>query len=573
MTQKFSYFFFLFLCFTAFLNAQEQQQNDSLAKYSYEELKELIDNNENENIESSKIYTLGYLLKAKKEANRLRMADAYYLLAVFNNDSLALKYSDSIISITKNIKGHKKFPAIGYYFKGYCLYTFGKNQEALDNYLKALKYLETNKNDRLELDTRMAIITLKSNWKEDDEILKYKESLVSFLYPLKKKNIHYRNRYLNALSNLSLTHIRIKNYNKSLLYTKKGILETIHTKDTLEYYKFVSNAGSAHYYLGNYDAVLDSLQKALPYEDDHGKAVNNYYLAKSYDKLKQPEKAQFHFLKTDSIYQATKDIFPEMRIAYEHIIDYYKSKNDVENQIKYYDRLIETDKIIDSTYTYVTETIQKKYETPQIIAERNRLLEEAQAKESSWKYSFGIISAVLLIISGVLVYAFRRQKYYKKRFEAVMNNSASLNNQKPRSEILEKHISTPLNVKNDLEIPASTVENILKGLSKFEASEGYTKQTTLGTLAKKLKTNPKYLSKVINKHYEKNFSSYLNELRVQYIITKLKSDSKFRNYTIKAIAEEAGFGNTESFSKAFYKNTGISPSYFVKQLSKRLESS
>ncbi len=33
-----------------------------------------------------------------------------------------------------------------------------------------------------------------------------------------------------------------------------------------------------------------------------------------------------------------------------------------------------------------------------------------------------------------------------------------------------------------------------------------------------------------------------------------------------AIAEEAGFNTAESFSKAFFKKTGIKPSYFIKEL-------
>ena len=585
MNQKLPYFLFLFLCFSlnTFLNAQPQ--NDSLAKYSYEELGKEILKYKTSDISKRDLLIKEYVTRAKLTRDTLKLAEGYFLSAVYSNDSLALKYSDSIIDITKNIKGHKKFPAMGYYFKGYCLYTFGKNQKSLNNFLTALEFLSQKENIRLEIDVRIAVITLVNNWKGSEEILKYNEELVSFLHSLLLKNVRYKNRYFNALGNLSLTYIGVGQYKKSLSNTRKGILETINTQDTIKYYDFVSNAGIAKYYLKDYQPAIDSLKKGLPYEDGHGKAMGNYYLAKSYNKLNQPEKAQFHFLKTDSIYQVSKDIFPEMRNAYEHIIDYYKSKNDTENQIKYYDRLIETDKIIDSTYTYVTNTVEKKYETPQAIAERNRLLEEAQEKENAWKYSFGIISAILLLISGVLFYAFRRQKYYKQRFENLM----SKNSEKPKdistalnvtSGNLEENTSTVLHKTSekqkqqgsDIGISETIVKSILKGLSKFEASEGYRKQVTLTELAKTLETNPKYLSKVINWHYEKNFSSYVNELRVEYVVSKLKSDSKFRNYTIKAIAKEAGFGGAESFSKTFYKTTGIYPSYFIKQLNKRQNS-
>ncbi|MGH1387399.1 helix-turn-helix domain-containing protein, partial [Kordia sp.] len=124
----------------------------------------------------------------------------------------------------------------------------------------------------------------------------------------------------------------------------------------------------------------------------------------------------------------------------------------------------------------------------------------------------------------------------------------------------------------DIGVPQEIIDTILSQLTKFEDTKKFTKQVSITSLAKNLKTNPKYLSKVINWHYKKNFSHYISELRIEYVISRLKEDSKFRNYTIKAIAQEAGFGNTESFSKSFHKSTGIKPSYFIKELQKRFES-
>jgi len=73
---------------------------------------------------------------------------------------------------------------------------------------------------------------------------------------------------------------------------------------------------------------------------------------------------------------------------------------------------------------------------------------------------------------------------------------------------------------------------------------------------------------VINHYKKESFSSYLNSLRIVYAVEKLKADTSFRNYTIAAIAKEVGFNNPESFSKAFYKKTGIYPSYFMNKLNK-----
>jgi len=71
---------------------------------------------------------------------------------------------------------------------------------------------------------------------------------------------------------------------------------------------------------------------------------------------------------------------------------------------------------------------------------------------------------------------------------------------------------------------------------------------------------------IINHHKEKNFSNYLNDLRIEYVIKELKTNIVLRKYTIEALANEIGFNSSESFSKAFYRKTGIYPSYYIKRL-------
>ncbi|MGH1387397.1 helix-turn-helix domain-containing protein [Kordia sp.] len=586
MSQKLSYFLFLFLCFSlnTFLNAQTQ--HDSLAKYSFKEIEKKFYDTRFTDKNLCKLYAEKYLSKAKLSGDKVKISRGYFHMAIFyyvvsNKDLLSIQYTDSIIETCKTCK-NKDFPAMGYYTKGAYQYDLGMEKKALNNFLETLKILKINNNVRLELKTRNAIISTNSNWIADDKTLKYLLELLNFL----KKQKNYNEEYAQVISNLSIEYGRRGNYKKQLEYAKLGIDEKLQGVRSPSHYNFVAYAGTAQYYLENYEATIDSSLKALPHLikiNDRDVILRYYYIAKSYDKLKQFEKAQFYFLKTDSIYQATKDIYPEMRIAYEYIIDYYKSKNDAENQIKYYDRLLEVDKIIDSAYTYVKETIEKKFDTPQAIAERARLVEALETKKNAWKYRFGAISAILLVILGILVAAFRRQKYYKKRFENIMSieristplNASSDKRKRDvsiqQSESAEAFESQKIEAK-DLGVPKEIIESILNQLKKFEDTKKFTKQVSITSLAKNLKTNPKYLSKVINWHYKKNFSQYISELRIEYVISRLKEDSKFRNYTIKAIAKEAGFGNTESFSKAFHKSTGIKPSYFIKELQKRLES-
>jgi AraC-like DNA-binding protein len=54
-------------------------------------------------------------------------------------------------------------------------------------------------------------------------------------------------------------------------------------------------------------------------------------------------------------------------------------------------------------------------------------------------------------------------------------------------------------------------------------------------------------------------------LRIDYAVLQIRDDKK-RNYTIQALALEFGFTSAESFSSAFFKNTGIKPTYYIEQL-------
>jgi AraC-like DNA-binding protein len=120
-----------------------------------------------------------------------------------------------------------------------------------------------------------------------------------------------------------------------------------------------------------------------------------------------------------------------------------------------------------------------------------------------------------------------------------------------------------------INIPENVIKSIIKKLTNFETSNKFIKKKyTLNTLAKEFNTNSSYLSSIINSTKDANFSSYLNNLRIDYAIDKLKKDKKFRIYTIKAIAEEVGFNTSQSFTNAFYKKTRLYPSFFIAKIKK-----
>ena len=116
-------------------------------------------------------------------------------------------------------------------------------------------------------------------------------------------------------------------------------------------------------------------------------------------------------------------------------------------------------------------------------------------------------------------------------------------------------------------LDSDKVQALLDKLQKLESTNYFLrKDCSLHNTAKKLKTNTSYLSKVINTHLEKSFSTYINELRINYAIVELKNNKRLRAYSIKAIAEEIGYKNSDAFGRYFKAETGLTPSVYIKKI-------
>ena len=117
-----------------------------------------------------------------------------------------------------------------------------------------------------------------------------------------------------------------------------------------------------------------------------------------------------------------------------------------------------------------------------------------------------------------------------------------------------------------------TEEQILNKLKRFENSKRFlNKDISLAVLAGQLDSNTKYLSEIINSHYHVNFNTYINKLRINYIIEKLKNDPNYINYKISYLADNCGFSSHSSFATVFKSITGISPVKFIELLNDEKE--
>jgi AraC-like DNA-binding protein len=86
---------------------------------------------------------------------------------------------------------------------------------------------------------------------------------------------------------------------------------------------------------------------------------------------------------------------------------------------------------------------------------------------------------------------------------------------------------------------------------------------TIQELADSVQIPKHHLSQVINDRLGKNFYDFINQYRVAEA-QLLLVDPKYRHLTNLAVAEEAGFNSKATFNAVFKKQTGQTPSEYVK---------
>jgi AraC-like DNA-binding protein len=106
--------------------------------------------------------------------------------------------------------------------------------------------------------------------------------------------------------------------------------------------------------------------------------------------------------------------------------------------------------------------------------------------------------------------------------------------------------------------------NLRKYMESFQPHRD--SELTLTSLAKKVNLSRNQLSEVINSSLGCNFYDFVNKYRVEDV-KQLMVNSRFKDYTLLAIAYEAGFPSKSTFNSIFKKFTGLTPSEYRNGLS------
>ncbi|MFC5047532.1 helix-turn-helix domain-containing protein [Aquimarina hainanensis] len=509
----------------------------------------------------------------KKDTDNMIIAMQYLSTAALNSgeNKLAIQYIDNAINIARD-NGLKPQILINLItLKGNHYFDIEEYDHATTIYYEALSIAKKTEDTFLSwaLNANLQFIKLRTGDAHGAlEGLQQSEQTIPNIRPrLKKRNLalvlaRKSEAYilLNQLDNALLTNNRgiaiakeIKNYNihidllmhRGLIYMKKKAYpkaltflkqakELSHEANDIVFLgKILNFTAECFYESRDYQKSIASLEEALPLLTK--KYRNSDELSKCYKLLGMAHKKSENIEKSNTYYEL-----------------YILSLSKLNNK---------------------KSTVSQKLREATIAGyegQINSLQQQKKQQQNRRTYSeiaLAIAGAGLLTFSFFFIHIKKRnQKKFNALLSRIEQQEAIRVHKNDQIESTSKQIEKS-SLTESHDINESLHKNILKGLEKLEQQEYFLNtDCNLYNVAKKINTNTSYLSKVINTHFDKNFHAYINDLRINYAILRLKNDPKFRLFSIKSIAKEVGYKSSDSFSKYFKIHTGLLPSFYIKKL-------
>lgn len=455
------------------------------------------------------------------------------------------KLSDALVKLQKGIEYSKKTGDIKQIIKLEINVATINNE--IENYYLAINSLK--KSDKMIKENNFLF--------DEDETLLIKSAL--FLNLGKNYEFLYKS---NSENKIYLDSALIC-YKRAIAYSKPSIINKLRAQN---------NIAGLYLEQNKYDDAIKIYQNVLvecsENHLDNDFYVVSYNLGYSFFKKNKFDKALVYFDKVDSLFQNDKS----------KVNEYIKSKY---FQSKIYENFKNYEKASEFASLYL-ENLEKNElklnEEKEII---NNIQNDQSLKkemiELKEKYKFQILIKKLvfyfvLFITAFLMYIiiknYKSKKVIEARFSLVLNEYRErVEELKKKNATLEQETQTIQSIPQGLTLDEEKEAEILKKLKDIELKKVFLNQDfTLQFVAKKIKTNTTYLSYIVNKNFEKSFSEYANELKINYVINEMISNAKYRKYSTQAIAESVGYKNATSFARSFNKKTGLSPVQFAQKL-------
>jgi len=518
-------------------------------------VQELIDSikfSNSNNTETFKKAFLNIQIEDNVKAKQLRL-----LVYFFYNKKLydrCIEFIDEAIKYLETPKDSKHLYNLNIIKGNAYLYSW-RYTKALDAYYIAL---ETNrkilKDDIKETRANLNIAIVYRKMGRYSQAKKEYKNILKFI---EKNNGKNDKTYVKVLSEISFLFIDIEEYDSVLPYSNVGIQISEQQQYKDEIGNFYTAKGIVFYHKENYNISLQYLFEAEKYLYEAEVPEKRYIINNTYyigNCLYEQEKYKQSIEKIHEVVNLINEneFNTEATDLYSLLAKANKAIGNESEAIHWYEKSIELDnrseKEKDST---VNRIFDKEKE------ELNETIDVLIRNKSKVMIVLLLLLIVVIIISTIYI---RKQQTNKLTFSKLIDKIDSLEKTNK-----ERNLSQ-LDVK-EITIDNQKINSVLRGLERLEDQEYFLNiDCNLRSIAKKVRTNTTYLSKIINNHKKKNFNDYINDLRINYVLKRLKNDKKFRLFSIKSIASEIGYKSDYSFAKHFKAKTGLNPSYYIREI-------
>ncbi|MCT2561732.1 AraC family transcriptional regulator [Chryseobacterium herbae] len=286
-------------------------------------------------------------------------------------------------------------------------------------------------------------------------------------------------------------------------------------------------------------------------------------------KQKNWKDAESYLKKAENIADSSRSLKLK-KAVYSNINDYYEGTGDnvkaslyAVKYVRAYDSLIARSRAV-------------SLNGPEVLVRPNKKSAQISIVKNA------AIVVLLITLIGIVIFFKTKQKKQRSKFRNIIRTQLQMISSRGESVPLKTENSDFSNIsveevddraggsdkrRNESLMTSETETKLLELLEEFEKGDLYNnKNMSLSFLAAELNTNTKYLSYVINQHKNADVKTYVNRLRINYIVDKLINDEKYRQYKISILADECGFSSHSKFASIFKAVTDFSPSSYIKYL-------
>lgn len=538
---------------------------------SYQAIQDSISKYRNTDLTKAVYWADRSFEKARRENNLKEESTAWeYLisLALFEkNIPKAALQVENYFSWAKAC-GDKEVLASAYLIRGKTKMIATDLKAALENFYKCLEIAETIKGSDIK---EYALSTISSILQITGDHLKASEIRHEMLNYFTDKPID--SLYTKKIRSSRIIHV---NAGLAMSYRKRNLMDSakIYEENMKAHLKFVDKCTQSAYSMSQAERAYDEkrfkeskrlFQKShalCPAEAPLTQLNYDYQIGKSELGLKNYSEAINILQSGIDSYKVLPEEEGYMDDYYKLLANAYKETGQLEKANFYFEKYIvssaEFSKLKSEASRAFREKEMKDFNAELLKLEKDK---KEQNKLLNLILIFGSILILLLLV--LLLNFYRIRKRNELRFQELLTK---LNTAQHKNQIIDSKDEELEEVSTNDVAPEITSQ-ILDGLKSLEEKQYFlNSECNSYNVAKKIKTNTTYLSKVVNQEFEKNFNTYINDLRINHAIVQLKNDRKFRSYSIQSIAEDLGYKSADSFTKYFKLHTGLNPSFYIKQL-------